>query len=208
MERFRAILRGTGVFLGVVGILLGGLAACSIACVFVAMVVWGQPPWNFPGDPPLFDMLRDAVPWLLLLTGVPALLIALGRGTRHTESRAVFRVLRIVIGVSLFFWTLAWSSMLDRRGPRWEGVRNAIRDRAARVEAQTPASARALDAEGLRSMQDEISSAMPNEWVNLPGHGMVILRPVGYYPWVGVDFGHGGFAVFEDLDTMECGHSD
>lgn len=208
MERFRAILRGTGVFLGVVAILLGGLHLFVLACLLGVSLIFVQPPWNFPGDPPLFDMARDALPWVLLTTGVPALLIAVGRGTRHPESRAVFRVLRAVVGVNLLFWAMAWTSMLDRRGPRWEGVRNAIRDRAARVEARTPASARALDAEGLRSFQQEITSAMPNEWVNLPGHGMVILRPVGYYPWVGVDFGNGGFAVFEDLETMECGHSD
>lgn len=208
MDRFRAILRGTGAVAGVAAILLGGAVLFFTACVLIAMLAFRQAPWDFPGDPPVFDMMRDAVPWLFLVTGVPALLIALGRGTQHPESRAVFRVLRVVVGVTLFFWAMAWGSMLDRRGPRWEGVRSAIRARAARVEAQTPASARKLDPEGLRAVQQEITDSMPNEWVNLPGHGAVMLRPVGYYPWVGVDFGHGGFAVFEDLDTMECGHSD
>lgn len=208
MALIRAILRWTGVVTGAVGILPSVAWAVWVAWVFVDMVVFeGDSPWNFPGDPAFFEMVMWGTSKALPLTMVPAILIAFGKGTKQPEeSRWVFRQMLVVTCIHLFCLTVAWASIWERCGPRWEAVRNALRARTARVEAETPASARALHPIGLASTQRFLTSEMPDEQVNLPGYGMVTLKPFGMYPWVRVEF-DGGYAVFEDLDTMECGIS-
>jgi hypothetical protein len=168
----------------------------------------GEPrPWNFPGSPAVFEMWIATLRWALPSTGVPLVLLAVARAWSRPGERRFFKVLAALVGLNLLFGLAGLAGVAERRSERWEGVRNAIRDRVARVEAQTPASARALDAAGLIKVQKEIASAMPDESVLLPGHGMLRLSPLHYYPWVGVEFGSGRFAVFEDLETMECDYS-
>ena|SRR5688572_15646191 len=157
MDWFRAILRGTGLVTGVAEILLSGLAAF----LAVPKLVWSlrasrSSPWNFPGDPPIFDTL-----WLVgsggfLFVAVSLALIAAGRGLRDPDSRRLVRALFIVRAVHLAGSLIGLAGIAERHTARWDAVRGALREHVARVEAATPESVRKLDLRSLRRIQNDI----------------------------------------------------
>ncbi len=167
--------------------------------VVVALSI-GTQPWNFPGDPPLFDMV-----WLP--AGVSSVTSALVlAATRWAGGGMPPR--RAGIASALLSGTLCMlcvAGIAQRHSPRWADVRNGIRTYGDAIAA-------AAGHRGMLSWEEFaalrarfLPTPVP---VQLPGHGDVRLRMARRsYPYVGVDFGDGRNAQF-DPATMVCIYAD
>jgi hypothetical protein len=156
-------------------------------------------PWNFPGDPPLFDLLLLLAPQNLAVI-VPLYLWWRWRGRRPALH---------VVGMLGMFWAavtvVSLLGVVERHSPRWSGVRAAIRGHADAIAADAGGPRLLNDQEFESLRQRHLPQPVP---VQLTGFGTVHLRMTGSaYPYVGVDFGEGRNAFF-DLKTMYCLYSD
>jgi hypothetical protein len=156
-------------------------------------------PWNFPGDPPLFDVLVYLA-LLNLVLSAPLYLWWRWRGRRPDLH---------IVGLLVVFWVaITLTSLLgvaERHDPRWRQVRATIREYGDVIAADA-GGRRALEGQEFEALRERhMPRPVP---VHLPGFGTVHLRMNhGNYPYVGVDFGDGRNAFF-DLKTMLCVYSD
>lgn len=160
-------------------------------------------PWNFPGDPPLFDLLIYAAGIAAVSNLAAWLLVSRLRAGLGGLFASVPRLCSIL---SLAMFVGSAIGILERHGPRWAPIRTAIRQYGDVIAAAAGEKRRVLSHEEFEKLKsDFIPTPMP---VRLPGYGTVTLRMAqGVYPYVGVDFGNGANAFF-DPRTMICTYSD
>jgi hypothetical protein len=178
-----------------------GATALVAATVFYASIFFAinPTPWNFPGDPPLFELL-------IWSGGVLALVcLPLWSLCRKFLPRLA-PVPKCGSIVSLAMIAVAILGILERHDGRWAAVRNGIRTYGDRIGAAAGDRRKTLSDEEYEHLKRTI---MPNPVpVSLPGYGTVNLRMAhGNYPYVGADFGNGANAFF-DPSTMICTYSD
>jgi hypothetical protein len=160
-------------------------------------------PWNFPGDPPLFDaVLYPAV--ISCVVSIPLWLVVRRRpwGLGHIVSGIEYATTM----VSWLLLLVCTAGILERHGDRWTAVRNGIRQYSDAIATELGDRNRILTSEEFSRLHDKyIPEAVS---VSLPGYGVVQLRMAhGVYPYVGVDFCCGGHALF-DPRTMVVTYSD
>jgi hypothetical protein len=160
-------------------------------------------PWNFPGDPPLFEMLIYAA-GIAAAIHIPVWLLA--RWFWTGPCGFVASLSRICSIVSLMMFVGAGAGILERRDARWAAVRSGIRTYGDEIAGAAGDKHRVLSHEEFEQLKVRfVPVPVP---VRLSGYGMVTLRMAhGVYPYVGVDFGGGANALF-DPDTMICTYSD
>lgn len=192
----------------VLGFLLA-LWAIVGALITVAVMVYGSlflainpTPWNFPGDPPVFDLLLYAA-GIATIVNLPLAVVVARLGQR---SGLVLSIPRLCSAVAVIILIGSAAGILERHDARWRAVRNGIREYGDRIAAAAGDKNRVLTEEEFRQFRDRfLRQPLP---VALPGYGTVHLRmSYGVYPYVGVDFGGGAYAHF-DPRTMICTYSD
>ena len=185
--------------LTIVGVLITG-ATVFYACLFLAV---NPTPWNFPGDPPLFDLLIYAGAITAMVNLPLAFLVKRLAGQSRRLLGSIPRLCAIV-GVVMFVGAAA--GILERQDARWAAVRNGIRQYGDAVATASADKHRVLSHEEFEQFKKQF---MPRSVpVLLPGYGMVQLRMAhGVYPYVGVDFTDASHALF-DPTTMLCTYSD
>ena len=179
-------------------------AAIAAIIVFYGLLFFSinPTPWNFPGDPPFFELLAYfgvapvllSVPlWLLAhrFSGTPRLVISGSKLTSIASLIAVF---------------IAATGILERQDSRWREIRNGIRRYRDQIAAAAGDKHRVLSHEEFERFKQQFVPTPVT--VQLPGYGPVRLRMAhGVYPYVGVDFSDASHALF-DPRTMWCTYSD
>jgi|KBSMisStandDraft_5_1062788.scaffolds.fasta_scaffold73669_3 hypothetical protein len=160
-------------------------------------------PWNFPGDPPLFDLLIYAA-GIAVLVNAPLWLLA--RWLWTGPDGLVRSVPRACAMVSLAMFLTSAAGILERHDARWAAIRGAIRQYGDEIATAAGDKDRVLSHEEFEQFKRRfLPTPVP---VRLPGYGTVTLRMAsGVYPYVGVDFGGGANALF-DPASMMCTYSD
>jgi len=179
-------------------------AAITAAIVFYGGVfVAGNPtPWNFPGDPPLFDLLVVAAA-IAAAVNLPLAIVVNRFGPRRG---LVLSLPRTCATLAMILFVISAAPILERHDARWREVRNGIRQYGDAIAAAAGSQGRLLTEEEFHRLHDQF---MPEPIpVTLRGYGIVRLRMAHrVYPYVGVDFGGGANAIFEPR-TMLCTYSD
>jgi len=193
--------RGLG-FLLAVWAIVGALITVAIMFYGGLFLAINPTPWNFPGDPPLCDLLIYAA-GIATMINLP-LAVIVGRLGRRTG--LVLSIPRLCSAVALVMLIGSAAGILERHDARWRAVRNGIREYGDRIAAAAGDKNHVLTEEEFRRFHDRfLPQPLP---VALPGYGTVHLRMAhGVYPYVGVDFGGGANALF-DPRTMICTYSD
>jgi hypothetical protein len=183
----------------IVGVLITGATVYS-GCLFFAI---HPTPWNFPGDPPLYDLLIYAGAIAAAVNLPLALLVRRYAGQSRGYLSLIPRLCAIV-GVVIFVGSAA--GILERQDARWAAVRNGVRRYGDTIAAASGDKHRVLSHEEFQRLKEQfMPGSVP---VLLPGYGMVQLRMAhGVYPYVGVDFSDASHALFEPT-TMLCTYSD
>jgi hypothetical protein len=186
------------------GCVLVGAACLSVALFYGGLFFLIHPtPWNFPGDPPLFDLLIYAA-GIAAVINVPVWLLVsrLSAGLRGPFASLP----RLCSIASLAMFVGAAVGILERHDARWAAIRNGIRQYGSEIAAAAGDKNRVLSREEFDKFKRTfIPTPVP---VRLPGYGTVTLRMShGVYPYVGVDFGGGANALFDPI-TMICTYSD
>jgi hypothetical protein len=193
--------RGLGLLLAVWTI-VGALVTVAIMFYGGLFLAINPTPWNFPGDPPLFDLLIYGA-GIATMVNLPLAVIV---GRFGQRSGLVLSIPRLcsVLAVIMFIGSAA--GILERQDARWRAVRNGIREYGDLIAAAAGDKNRVLTEEEFRRFRERfLPQPLP---VTLPGYGTVHLRMAhGVYPYVGVDFGGGANALF-DPRTMICTYSD
>jgi hypothetical protein len=181
---------------------LVGCLVCFLALIFLSV---NPTPWNFPGDPPLFEYLLAGAAANLVLVAVlwavlrwtPVLVAVSGSLPRLVRRVLIYWAVIVLICVA---------GILERQDPRWRQVRMAIRQFGNAIAADAGDRYRVLSREEFLALREKhVPTPVP---LSLPGRGTVYLRMAHtVYPYVGIDFGSGGNAFFEPL-TMLCTYSD
>jgi hypothetical protein len=199
MTRF---LRLTGMTVWTVSSLLSaGVTAFYGGLSILAVVIYGERPWNFPGDPPVFDLL------IIPATLAVGMSLPLWLLFHRAEVTGVLRwVTSLAATVSLAICVLCAAGILERQDPRWSPIRNGIRRYGDAIAAEAGSKDRVLTAEEFKRFHDKyLPRSVP---VQLRGYGEVRLRMAhGVYPYVGVDFSDASHALFNPW-TMVCTCSD
>jgi hypothetical protein len=185
---------------------LVALVSCLVSFLALMFLSINPTPWNFPGDPPLFEyLLAGAVANLVLV----AVLWAVLRWTPVVVADSSSGLPRLVRQV-LIYWVvivlMCVAGILERQDPRWREVRVAIRQFGNAIAADAGDRHRVLTREEFLALREKhVPTPVP---LSLPGRGTVYLRMAHTgYPYVGSDFGDGGNAFFDPL-TMLCTYSD
>jgi hypothetical protein len=190
---------------------LGGLwlafsVVATLVTSFYAFLFWtiNPTPWNFPGDPPLFDtLLMFAIANAVIIC--PLWLIA--QFSRLAEILSPFSFGAALVAC---YWTvcvvICLAGIIERHDSRWREIRTAIRERAEAIAADAGNRRHVLtDEESLSLRERHVPKPI---YLSLRGWGPVHLRMAhGAYPYVAIDFGHGRNALF-DPTTMFCTYSD
>jgi hypothetical protein len=158
-------------------------------------------PWNFPGDPPLFDVLIYYV-GIATMVNLP-LAVIVGRLQRKG---LVPSLPRLCSALALVMFIGSAAGILERHDARWRAIRNGIREYGDLIAVAAGDKNRVLTEEEFRRFHERfLPQPLP---LALPGYGTVHLRMAhGVYPYIGVDFGGGANALF-DPRTMFCTYSD
>jgi hypothetical protein len=187
------------------------LAVCAIVGALITGVVMlsaglffrlHPTPWNFPGDPPIFDLMFFAAAFAAGVNLPIAVLVA-----RSERPRGLIVLLsHISAGMAAILFIASAAGILERHDSRWREIRNGIRQYGDAIAAATGDKNRVLTHDEFRRFHDRF---MPQPIpIVLRGYGVVHLRMAhGVYPYVGVDFGGGANALF-DPRTMFCTYSD
>jgi hypothetical protein len=182
--------------------LVAGVFAAAVLFYGLMFFSINPSPWNFPGDPPLFELLAYfgftsvllSVPlWLLArrFAGTPRLVVSASRLCSIASSLAVL---------------IASAGILERQDSRWSEIRNGIRQYGDQIAAAAGDKDRVLSHEEFERFKQRFVPTPVT--VRLPGYGPVRLRMAhGVYPYVGVDFSDASHALF-DPRTMWCTYSD
>ena len=159
-------------------------------------------PWNFPGDPPLFDVLLYPA-GMATVVNAPVWLITKRWWDRTSAVRTVSRT---SVSVSLALFVVAAAGIAERHDARWSAIRTGIRQYGDEIAAAAGDPNKVLSHDEFVELKGRfLPTPVP---VHLPGYGTVTLRMAhGIYPYVGVDFGGGANALF-DPRTMRCTYSD
>lgn len=183
-------------------------ATCLPAGVagWLALIAARERSWFFPGDPPFPDLALFPAAVALALSTI--LMWACKRLPEDPE-RATFLpvAIRGLIVVSLSAFLFCAACILFRFSPAWKGVRDGIQRYSDAVAASAGgAKGRALREVEFTSLKQRVLPEAVE--VELRGFGIVRLRMAnGVYPYVIVDFGDGGNALF-DPRTMWCIYAD
>jgi len=190
-----------GFFLGIWA-LVGAAITVAIVLCGVGLFAGNATPWNFPGDPPLFDLLLVAVAIAAAVNLPLAVIVDRLRPRRSL----VLSLPRTCATVAMIVFVICAAPILERHDARWRAVRYGIRQYGDAIAAAAGNKDRVLTEEEFHRFHDQF---MPQPIpVTLPGYGTVHLRMAhGVYPYVGVDFGGGANALFEPR-TMLCTYSD
>jgi hypothetical protein len=162
-------------------------------------------PWNFPGDPPLFELsLAGALANLILV--VPLWLLLRWPPARAVSGSSLRPLVRVVSTCWLVVALVCIAGILERQGPRWREVRTAIRLYGNAIAADAGDRHRVLNHDEFVALrQKHVPTPVP---LSLAGFGTVHLRMAhGVYPYVGIDFGGGSNALFDSW-SMFCTYSD
>ena len=174
------------------------------ATVFYAALFFSinPTPWNFPGDPPLFDLVIYAA-GIAAVINVPAWLVVRQLAGPRVPPASLPRLCSIL---SLAMFATSVIGILERHDARWADIRNGIRRYGDAIASAAGDRNRFLSHEEFEKFKrDFMPTPVP---VRLAGYGTVTLRMAhGVYPYVGVDFGGGAHALF-DPRTMICTYSD
>jgi hypothetical protein len=184
--------------------LASSVTAFYTAFVVYAIVALGDRPWNFPGDPPIFDLL--IVPAALSSVLALTLWLVLRRSTKTTATRFLASGILAAAIFSAATCGACAAGILERHDARWTAVRRGIREYGDAIAAAAGDKHHVLTPDEFERLHERF---MPKPIaVDLPGFGTVHLRMAhGVYPYVGVDFGNGANALF-DPRTMICTYSD
>jgi hypothetical protein len=182
------------------------LAAATVAAAAASyglISAWLNPsPWNFPGDPPLFEGLACCgivSAWISL----PLWLLARRPGA---TPRFVVVGSRLTSIASVIAVLIPAGGILERQDARWGEIRAGIRQYGERIAAATGDKDRVLSHDEFERLKQQFVPTPVT--VQLPGHGPVRLRMAhAIYPYVGVDFSDASHAFFEPR-TMWCTYSD
>lgn len=193
--------RGLGLLLAVWTI---GGALVTVAVMFYGglFLAINPTPWNFPGDPPLFDLLIYSA-GIATMVNLPLAVIV---GRFGQRKGLVLSIPRLCSALALVMFIGSAAGILERHDARWRAVRNGIREYGDLVAGAAGDKNRVLTEEEFRRFRERfLPQPLP---VALPGYGTVHLRMAhGIYPYIGVDFGGGANALF-DPRTMFCTYSD
>jgi hypothetical protein len=184
---------------------LVALASCLV-CFLGLIFISGNPtPWNFPGDPPLFEYLLAGAGANCLLV-VPLWVVLRWTRVDAVSGTSLPRLVRWVLGFWVAIILVCAAGILERQDPRWRQVRTAIRRYGDAIAADAGDRYRVLTHDEFVALRERhVPSPVP---LSLPGQGTVYLRMAhGVYPYVGIDFGGGSNALF-DPSTMLCTYSD
>jgi hypothetical protein len=159
-------------------------------------------PWNFPGDPPLFDLL---VPAAAMGAGLNVPLWLLSRKLRGSPV-SVRLISQLCSIASLTLLVVAGLGILERQAPRWSPLRQGIRHYGDAIATAAGDKHRVLSHEEFEIFKQQFIQTPVT--VDLFGYGRVRLRMAhGVYPYVGVDFSDASHALFDPI-TMWCTYSD
>ena len=182
--------------------LAAGVVAAMVMFYGLTFFSINPSPWNFPGDPPFFELLAYCGIASVLLS-LPLWLLA--RRFAATPRLVVFgsKLTSIVSSIAVF---IAMAGILERQDSRWGEIRHGIRQYGDRIAAATGDKNRVLSHDEFERFKQQF---VPTPvMVKLPGYGPVRLRMAhGVYPYVGVDFSDASHALF-DPRTMWCTYSD
>jgi len=179
---------------------VGVLSTAAIALYGLLFLSANPTPWNFPGDPPLFDLLIYGAAFSAIVNIPLALIVSrLGQGR-------VLSIPRLCSIAAVMMLIGSAAGILERHSPRWRPVRDGIRHYGDLIDAAAGNKRHVLTNEEFDRFHERF---MPQPIaVMLPGYGTVHLRmAAGVYPYVSVDFGGGANALF-DPQTMICVYSD
>jgi hypothetical protein len=191
------------------GLLLAGWtvvgAFVTVAIMFAGglFLTMNPSPWNFPGDPPLFDVLIYGAGMATMVNLPLAGIVGRRFGQR---SGLILSIPSLCSALAVIMLIGSAAGILERHDARWRAVRTGIREYGDLIAAAAGDKNRALTEEEFRRFHTRfLPQPIP---VTLPGYGTVHLRMAhGVYPYVGVDFGGGANALF-DPRTMICTYSD
>ena len=193
--------RGLGLLLAVWTI-VGTLVTVAVMFYGGLFLAINPTPWNFPGDPPLFDLLIYGA-GTATMVNLPLAVIVSRFGQRKG---LVPWIPRLSSALALVMLIGSAAGILERHDARWRAIRNGIREYGDLIAAAAGDKNRVLTEEEFRRFHKRfLPQPLP---VALPGYGTVRLRMAhGVYPYIGVDFGGGANALF-DPRTMFCTYSD
>lgn len=182
---------------------VGALVTAVVAFYASLFFAINPTPWNFPGDPPLFDLLIYGA-GVAALVNVPLALIV-NRLRGHSRG-LILSIPRLSSAAALIMLFASAGGILERHDARWAAVRDGIRQYGDAIAKAAGSKDRVLTEQEFRRFHDQF---MPQPVpVILRGYGTVHLRMAhGVYPYIGVDFGGGANALF-DPRTMICTYSD
>jgi hypothetical protein len=193
--------RGLGLLLAVWTV-VGALVTAAIMFAGGLSLKTNPTPWNFPGDPPLFDLLIYGAA-IATTVNLPLAVIV---GRFGQRSGLVLSIPRLCSALAVIMLIGSAAGILERQDARWRAVRTGIREYGDLIAAAAGDKNRVLTEEEFRRFHARfLPQPLP---VTLPGYGTVHLGMAhGVYPYVGVDFGGGANALF-DPRTMICTYSD
>lgn len=186
----------------VIGWAVLGAALAGYVLLFATFAL-ADSPWNFPGDPPWFEVFVYAAG---VATVVNAPLLVVTKRWSLGGFISLHKVSTVSTLLCLFVFTVAGVGILERHDARWAAIRNGIRQYGDEIAAAAGSKERVLTEAEFAEFK---SRFLPTPvQLRLAGYGTVTLRMAhGVYPYVGVDFGDGANAFF-DPRTMFCIYSD
>jgi hypothetical protein len=194
----KTIWSGVAVFWVIIACVVTGV----VLFYSVLLLAFTPTPWNFPGDPPAFELaaIMSAVALIVVLP-LAALSVLLEQTPAYVPLGA--RACSIVCAATL---AVALAGVLERHDRRWSEVRNEIRRYGDAIAAAAGDKNRVLTSDEFARFQRQFIPKPVT--VLLPGYGTVRLRMAhGIYPYIGVDFSDASHALFNPL-TMWCTYSD
>jgi hypothetical protein len=178
------LIRGTKQLKSILGfvlacwVIVGALITAAVTFYATLFFTHHPTPWNFPGDPPLFDLLIFAGAIAAVVNLPVALLVGRLRGHSST---LILLIPRLCAAVAVVMLLVSAAGILERHDARWAQIRNGIRLYGDRVAEAAGDKDRVLTEEEFKRFHDKF---MPQPVaVRLTGYGTVHLRMAhGVFP--------------------------
>jgi hypothetical protein len=188
--------------LSILWMLVAGVFGAAVLFYGLMFFSINPSPWNFPGNPPFFELLAYfGIASVLLRVPLWFLARRLARSPRLVVSGSRLSSIASFIAV-----LIAAAGILERQDSRWGEIHNGVRQYGDQIAAAAGDKHRVLSHEELERFKKQFVPTPVT--VQLRGYGPVRLRMAhGVYPYVGVDFSDASHALF-DPRTMWCTYSD